>query len=172
MTVTFFLLLLISCNEDDMIDKSIYFGSSSAYVDNELWEADVRSSYCTSDNNYILLSFDMYEGSILRNELYMKKVKLSIGELQYLNQDLDNSCEFLCASLSTGFDDQAGDYYTINQNNQLENWIIIDSFYNQTLEFWGRYQASFLRDDRIPKMDNYPDTLYFEAGSFNGRIRD
>ena len=166
-----FIVCFLSCSDDDPMIASIYFGKSSAIVNDELWEADVRTSYCRSSNDYVLLSIDKYENSILRNEVYFKKVRFLFGKKQFLVQDLDNNCDSLCTSLSTGFDDQAGDYYSI-LHDQFEDWILFDSINNETLEFWGRFQASFVRDNRIPKMDNYPDTLFFENGEFNGKILD
>ncbi len=164
-------LVFISCEEDKPPkDPSIYFGNFSSDFNGERWEANVRAKHSISRSDYFLLSFDTFEGLYLRTELHIKFVEFSVGKIQILNPDYDGKCDVLCATFGTGYDDQSGDFYTILDSDKFQDWVIIDSLNNQTLEFWGRFQASFVRDFEIPKMDTYPDTLYFENGVFNGKI--
>ena len=167
-----FFIFISSCDDKPIEESSIYFGACTAFVNGELWNSDVRAKYSFSNQNYLLLSFDKFESNILRQELHFRFIELEEKSLKVLNSDIDVSCDTNCCTFSSGYDDQAGDSYNIIEDDSFEDWIVIDSIDDQTLEFWGRFQASFVRDFRIPKFDIYPDTLYFEGGEFNGKILD
>lgn len=163
-------LFIFSCEDDPIEEPNIYFGSSYVDLNGQEWNSDVRAKFAYNDDNYFSLTFDRYEGKILRDAFHFRKIEFKLFNEQVLNSDYNNDCQILCTSFSTGYNDQAGDSYNILEDDQFEDWIIIDSFNDQNMEIWGRFQASFIKDDRIPKMDNYPDTLYFKNGTFNGKI--
>ncbi len=166
------ILCIFSCMDDDSISEpqSIYFGNAEALLNDESWSSEVRSQYSVLDRNDLNIVLDYYEGGFLRADFSFRNISLDDRDFQNLAPSLTVDCNKKCAFFGTGFDDQIGDFYDLLVDDSLEDWIIIDSFNNETLEFSGRFQASWTIDTGRPKSDNFPDTLRFENGAFNGKV--
>jgi len=167
------LILLFSCKEEEDIVQSSYFGEAQAIQNNQTWSSEVRSGYSVDSRDYMNLTFDRFENEFLRTHFHFPKVSLHNRDFQFVNSGTFLDCgNNICTTFSTGFNDQINDIYEINIEDVIEDWIVIDSFDDQTREFSGRFQASLVIDDSFIKVDNFPDTLIFENGTFNGRVNE
>ena len=168
--ILMFSFIFFACTDDEQEIQSIYFGNAEATRNGEAYLSDVRSQYSSSDGNKILITFDRFEGNVLRTQLSFININPFEKAFQFILPDTALTCERNYANFFTGFGDSISDIYFASLEDTLEDWIVIDSFNTQTAEFWGRFQISFVRDERFGGVDIFADTLRFENGIFNGRV--
>ncbi|RMG84698.1 MAG: hypothetical protein D6714_07390 [Bacteroidetes bacterium] len=169
------LFVMASCKDKDMPTEpdGIYFGSGSADLNGNHWEGDTRTKLFQSCNNGMMnIVIDEYRNGVLKSDLIIQAVPLAQGAFE-MQKYKGEPCDSLATSFNTsiGDGDVAGNYYILLTNDTVQDWIEIVAFDDATMEFNGKFQASFYRDTTLPKFDqSLPDTLVFTNGTFNGKI--
>jgi len=173
MCILLLILMSFSCNDDDREQISIYFGSAEAKLNLvTFWNSEVRSSTSIDDISKIGIRLDRFNNQFLIEKLNFRNIHFSVGNKMRLFSDKEFDCVESCVTFTTGEDDIAGDFYDGLEYDELENWIVFDSINIETMEYWARFQASFVRDERIPKWGSLPDTLYFSEGNIHGKVTE
>ncbi len=168
------LFVVASCKDDDMPTEpdGIYFGTGAADLNGGEWEGDTRTKMAFQSNTHMLLNIDHIVNKVLKGTLNFKYVPLKAGQYELKPSEL-NKEDTVSVAYNTriGDGDVAGNYYILLTNDTVQDWIEIVAFDDATMEFNGKFQASFYRDTTLPKFDqSLPDTLVFTNGTFNGKV--
>ncbi len=164
----------ISCHKEETPTKEeiIYFGKAQALLNGSVWEAEVASRMSLFENdNMFLLDIEKFSGAGIRiNKLTIVKLPLSESffTLRHYSPSDTATCSF-GSFLSDG--DVLGNYYVLDTTDLFPDWVSIDHFDPLTLEYYGRFEASFVIDTFLSGFDpSLPDTIVLANGVFNGKI--
>lgn len=163
-------LLFGSCTKDEPIpEPEIYNGFGSAEINGEVREFRPSMKFHESKDSYGIV-LDYYFQEVMKAQIHFRL--FSNGEdLQILFQENENN-QFPQAIYSTriGDGDVAGNYYFLNEGDEIEDYLQLISFDESTGKVVGEFQASFVVDTAQIFDPNSPDTIVITNGYFETTI--
>ncbi|HHH50457.1 MAG TPA: hypothetical protein ENK52_05725 [Saprospiraceae bacterium] len=167
------LAMVFSCKDDENPEPEIYNGFATAKINSEEYNFKPHMAFFSSVNSYGLsLQYHINE-NILRKAITFSFINGEIGKkiaypLRFNNQDT-LQCSY-GTSIVDG--DVFGNYYWLNENDEIEDYLELLEFNESTGEVIGKFQASFYIDTFAIFDQNSPDTIIITDGYFETIIFD
>ncbi len=172
-----FLILVVivisSCKKDENPEPDIYNSFATAKINNEVFSFKPSMIFSSTTDSYgILLEYHIDE-IILRKSLNFsfikgETIKQSIYPISISNQDT-SQCSY---STLIGDGDVLGNYYYLNENDLIEDYLELTQFNESTGNVQGTFQVSFYVDTSTIFDLNSPDTIIITDGYFETTIHD
>ncbi len=173
LAIIMLLLFGISCSKDEtIIEPEVYNGIASGLINGEelIFSPRMTPSY-GNDSTYSLL-IDLLKGdNVLKKTIHFSYIK-PIVEVQLLKQfDFYNKIDLQCSyATRIGDGDVAGNYYYLNADDDIEDYLQLTNFNKSTGEVTGIFQASFVVDTAQIFDTSSPEIIVITNGYFETTI--
>lgn len=146
-------------------------GHVNAQMNGEPWSLP----YCAlgSLDGKLGLGFGLYQGETERQTFDINLIDFKIREKIKIHKHIVPYINHDCTAIFYSVDDDAiEDIYIVLEDSLTDNFVMIDSYDENTKYVKGVFQLTFYREhiDRV-QVQGLPDTMRFMEGKFEGTIK-
>lgn len=171
-----FSAIVFGCNKERFDEEAPrHFGNASAYINGDSTSFEVSVRRLQTNDTLYSLGFHYYINGARRKFIYFTGFRM-VNERQFLNSAIHMPNRYPFSSYATYLldGDVAGNYYYLNEDDSIEDYLEITYFNLITKEVRGLVQGSyFIAPELTEKQDlASPDTIIVTKGIFKTKIFD
>ncbi len=166
------LLIIISiscCQDDEQSEPELYNGYATAKVNGVEYDFKPRMKVRSSGIGYNIV-MNYYVNDTKRAQLHISAFTKEENAQTLNSENEDNLNPQAIYATLIGDGDVTGNYYFLNEGDEVQDFIEIISFEESSGDVTGNFEASFYVDTSFIFDPGSPDTIVISDGYFETRV--